>query len=184
MRFAILDSDFGSVVLFARASHLSRLDLVEAPAGARDRVRTQFPEAREEPRFFEEVEGLLRRYFRGEQVEFTMPLDLSELPAFTRRVLAETRKIPHGKLASYAMIAGRSGRPFGARAVGQALHRNPIPLIIPCHRVVKKDGSLGGFGMGLDMKVRLLALEGIRVDHLQTSMLPSQGDRGPGEGHR
>ena len=173
MRFAILESEFGSVVLFARASHLCRLDLVEAPAKARKYVEEQFPEAREQAGLFEEVEQLLRRYFKGEQVEFPIPLDLSGLPAFTRRVLAETRKIPHGRLASYAMIAGRSGQPNAARAVGQALHRNPIPLIIPCHRVIRRDGSLGGFGMGLDMKVKLLSLEGIQVEQLRRSMLSS-----------
>lgn len=171
MRFAIVDSDFGSVVLFARTSHLCRLDIVEAPAKARAWVRAQFPEAAEQSGLFKEVEQLLRRYFRGEQVKFPMPLDLSDLPPFTRRVLEETRRIPYGKLASYAMIAGRSGLQNAARAVGQALHRNPIPLIIPCHRVIRKDGSLGGFGMGLDMKVRLLSLEGIRVDDLQRSTL-------------
>jgi methylated-DNA-[protein]-cysteine S-methyltransferase len=69
------------------------------------------------------------------------------------------------------MIAKRLGRPFASRAVGQALKRNPIPIVVPCHRVVRGDGTLGGFDMGPDMKMRLLSLEGIRLDDLERSMI-------------
>ena len=173
MKFRIIDTDVGSIALFARSGRLCRLDLFKTPAEARKWAGKRFPEAEEQPRGFEEAAGLLRRYFRGERVEFSLPLDLSDLPPFFRRVLEETRKIPRGEVASYGTIAQRSGRPRGARAVGQALHRNPIPFIIPCHRVVRKDGSLGGFGMGLDMKVRLLSLEGVALDGDRRSVRPS-----------
>ncbi len=109
----------------------------------------------------------MRRYFSGEEVEFDIPVDLFGLEAFTRAVLTEIRHIPYGGLASYGAIARRLGRPSAARAVGQALARNPIPIVIPCHRIIRGDGSLGGFGMGLDMKERLLSIEGVDVHRLR-----------------
>lgn len=103
----------------------------------------------------------LRRYFRGESADFSrFELDLSKLPHFRRRVLLACRKIPRGKTASYAELARRVGSPRAARAVGQAMARNPIPIIIPCHRVIAADGSLGGYGGGLQVKRALLKLEG------------------------
>ena len=170
MKFSLLESDFGSIVLFARENHLSRLDLVASgPAEARSQVCAEFPEAIEQPRHFEAVAQLLRHYFRGERVAFDIPLDLVGLKAFTGRVLSETRKIPCGALASYGAIAERLALPHAARAVGQALRKNPIPIVIPCHRVVRSDGSLGGFALGLDMKVRLLSMEGVDTHRLRKS---------------
>ena len=94
-------------------------------------------------------------------MEFDIPVDLLGLKTFTSRVLTEIRHIPYGGLASYGTIARRLGCPNAARAVGQALARNPIPVVIPCHRIIRGDGSLGGFGLGLDMKVKLLSIEGV-----------------------
>jgi methylated-DNA-[protein]-cysteine S-methyltransferase len=102
---------------------------------------------------------------RPEWVEgrrFTVPLDLSGLSPFHRRVLQATRRIPYGRTATYRDLARRVGRPRAARAVGQAMARNPVPLVIPCHRVVAAGGGLGGFSGGLDLKRRLLALEDAR----------------------
>lgn len=101
----------------------------------------------------------LKRYFKGERVKFQVKLDLSSLLPFTKRVLKETRKIPYGETRTYREIAEAIGNPRASRAVGQALKRNPIPLIIPCHRVVSKDGGLGGFSLGLKVKKYLLELE-------------------------
>jgi len=98
-------------------------------------------------------------YLEGRLEEFDLPLDLRGSP-FRRRVLAAVRAIPYGETASYGDIARRAGAPGGARAAGQAVGANPIPLVIPCHRVIASNGSLGGFGLGLPMKRRLLALEG------------------------
>jgi len=103
---------------------------------------------------------------RPEWVEgrrFTVPLDLSGLSPFHRRVLQAARRIPYGRTATYSDLARRVGRPLAARAVGQAMARNPVPLVIPCHRVVASGGGLGGYGGGLDLKRRLLALEGARL---------------------
>ncbi len=107
----------------------------------------------------------LRRYFAGERVELGRhPVDVSEHPPFRQRALLAARTIGYGEVKTYAWVARRAGRPRGARAAGQAMSRNPIPLVIPCHRVIGSGGGLGGFGGGLGMKRALLALEGIRCD--------------------
>jgi methylated-DNA-[protein]-cysteine S-methyltransferase len=91
-------------------------------------------------------------------------VDLTVQPSFLRRALTAARGIPRGQVRSYAWLAAAAGNPRAARAAGQAMARNPVPIIIPCHRVVASDGSLGGFGGGLGMKRRLLALEGVRAE--------------------
>jgi methylated-DNA-[protein]-cysteine S-methyltransferase len=109
-----------------------------------------------------EVNGLadrLRRYARGEAVAFADPLDFDGASSFLRAVWEATRDIPHGQTSSYGGLAARVGRPGAARAVGQAMARNRWPIVVPCHRVLAGDGSLGGYGGGLDMKERLLRLE-------------------------
>ncbi len=98
-------------------------------------------------------------YLEGRLRAFDLPLDLRG-SSFRRRVLAAVSMIPYGETMSYGQIARRAGSPGGARAVGQAVGANPVPLIVPCHRVIASDGSLGGFGLGLPMKRRLLDLEG------------------------
>jgi methylated-DNA-[protein]-cysteine S-methyltransferase len=101
----------------------------------------------------------LRRYFAGERVALDLPLDLSDLPDFTRRVLRAVARIPYGETRSYGQIARAAARPGAARAVGQAVARNPLALIVPCHRVIGSGGALVGFGGGLDVKRRLLDME-------------------------
>ncbi len=102
----------------------------------------------------------LEDYFAGKEVSFSdFPVDLSWATPFTRKVLEETRKIPWGKTVSYGELAKRVGNPRAFRAVGQALGRNLLPIIIPCHRVIGKKGDLVGFGLGLSWKKKLLELE-------------------------
>ena len=100
----------------------------------------------------------LREYFAGERATFDLPLN-PDGNAFERRVWAELARIPYGDTASYAEIARRIGRPGAARAVGRANARNPIAIVVPCHRVIGSDGSLTGYAGGLDAKRALLALE-------------------------
>jgi len=102
----------------------------------------------------------LRAYFAGRLRAFELPIDLGGLSAFQRRVLMATAAIPAGRLASYGDIARRIGRPGGSRAVGQALGRNPVPIVIPCHRVIAAGGRIGGYAGGLGIKRTLLRLEG------------------------
>lgn len=111
----------------------------------------------------EETARLLVRYFDGEPVSFDLPVALEGATEFGNRVLEACAEIPRGKTRSYGEIAAAVGCPRGARAVGQALGRNPVPIIIPCHRVIGADGSLTGFGEGLTMKRRLLELERVSV---------------------
>lgn len=102
----------------------------------------------------------MRRYFEGDAVAFDEPLEPTIGTEFQRRVWAITRDIPRGHTRSYGQIAHLAGSPGAARAVGQAMARNPWPIIVPCHRVLGSDGSLTGFGGGVDMKRRMLQLEG------------------------
>lgn len=102
-------------------------------------------------------------YLAGDRVSFDLALDLEGMSPFHREALAVCASIPYGQTRTYAELARELGKPGGARAVGNAMARNPIPLVIPCHRVLRSDGSLGGFGGGLSVKRRLLEMEGGRL---------------------
>ncbi len=101
----------------------------------------------------------LRRYAAGKLVRWSVPLDLSSGTGFQQEVWRVLLTIPRGETRSYGWVAKKIGRPHAARAVGAACGANPLPVIVPCHRVIAGDGSIGGFGGGLSMKRRLLALE-------------------------
>ena len=110
----------------------------------------------------------VQRYFAGDPASFDdLPLDLSSVPPFRRAVLEAVRRIPRGQVRSYSAIAAALGNPRAARAVGGAMARNPVCIIVPCHRVIASDGRLGGFGGGLPMKQRLLDME--HRSHLQAT---------------
>ena len=102
----------------------------------------------------------LTEYFAGERTEFDLPIALAGTE-FQKDVWMALADIPYGKTISYAELAGMVGRPTAFRAVGQANGANPIPIVLPCHRVVASGGGIGGYGGGLAMKRRLLALEGV-----------------------
>ena len=107
----------------------------------------------------------LRAYLAGESVDFSLDLvALDSCPAFQQAVLRATARIPRGRVGTYGGIAAHLDKPGAARAVGNALANNPFPLLIPCHRVIRSGGHLGGFGGGLDLKRTLLALEGIEAN--------------------
>lgn len=115
------------------------------------------------------------RWFEGREVD--LPLDMSGCTAFQRRVMEEVRRIPRGSVRSYADVARAVGRPGAARAVGQVMATNPLALWVPCHRVVRSDGRLGGYsGGGPEIKRRLLELEGV------PQAAPSKALAGPGGG--
>lgn len=107
----------------------------------------------------------LREFFRGERDHFDLPLDLGQMSPFQSRVLLAAAQVRRGQVTTYGELARRIRRPGAARAVGQALARNPLPIILPCHRVLASDGSLGGYSApgGLRIKARLLAMEGARL---------------------
>jgi O-6-methylguanine DNA methyltransferase len=110
-------------------------------------------------RLAEQAREELLQYLDGERSYFTVPVDLTHLPRFQHQVLDEARRIPFGEVRSYSYLAGRIDHPRAARAVGTALGRNPVPFIVPCHRVLREDESLGGYAFGLPLKSDLLDLE-------------------------
>jgi methylated-DNA-[protein]-cysteine S-methyltransferase len=106
-------------------------------------------------------------YFAGELHDFELPLDWSLISGFNRQVLRELASgVPYGAVVGYGDLADRVGRPGAAQAVGAAMGANPLPVVVPCHRVVESDGGLGGFGGGLETKRKLLALEGVLPEPL------------------
>jgi methylated-DNA-[protein]-cysteine S-methyltransferase len=108
----------------------------------------------------DDVRRELDEYFRGARRSFDLRLDRRLMSPFMKDVLGATARVPFGRLATYGQIAGRIGRPRAARAVGAALGANPIPIVVPCHRVIGAAGNLTGYGGGLPRKELLLRLEG------------------------
>lgn len=111
------------------------------------------------PRLLDPTHRQLDGYFAGHLHAFELTVDLAALPAFQRGVLEELQRVPYGGTATYAELAVRVGKPRAARAVGGALNRNPVPIVVPCHRIVGSSGSLTGYAGGLERKRALLALE-------------------------
>lgn len=109
----------------------------------------------------------VQAYFAGERHGFELPLDWSLISGFHREVLRELASgVPFGTVVGYGDLAGRVGQPGAAQAVGMAMGANPLPVVVPCHRVVESGGGIGGFGGGLETKRRLLALEGVLPEPL------------------
>ena len=166
-RYAAYKSPFGELYLLAGEKGIVAVSLGESFELFRRRYDLMAPGAwkqvkPETDRTLRSAVAALRAFFdKGEPLPDTIPLDPRGTP-FRRKVWAALRKIPHGKTLSYGEVAQRVGSPGASRAVGSACGSNPIPLFIPCHRVVAFDGSLGGFGGGLKMKEKLLALEASR----------------------
>ena len=129
-------------------------------------VRSLGPDAVEAPAPLPRFQRAVVDYFEGKRARFPIEIDLSSVPPFYRSVLEACRRIPYGQTASYADLARAVGKPNAARAVGGAMARNPLPLVVPCHRVLRADGSIGGFSSahGVDEKIRLLRLENAALD--------------------
>jgi methylated-DNA-[protein]-cysteine S-methyltransferase len=102
----------------------------------------------------------LDEYFDGKRRNFDLPIDVALVAEFNRRVLGELARVPYGEVVTYGELAARAERPRAARAVGTVMNRNPLPIVLPCHRVIGANGSLTGYGGGLERKEKLLRLEG------------------------
>jgi methylated-DNA-[protein]-cysteine S-methyltransferase len=159
---AELDSPLGRLLVAVTARGLLR---VAFEGEDRDRVLSQI--AREiSPRILEsagatdEARRELEEFFQAERTRFGLKVDRRLIHGIAREVLRATSRIPYGQMSTYGTVARQIGRPTAARAVGRALGSNPIPIVIPCHRVIGASGSLTGYGGGLDRKVALLELEG------------------------
>ena len=153
--YTYIDSPVGRLLL---AGDRRGLKLIEFPTGkAGIRHREDWERWDEH---FSLVTAQLREYFAGKRRAFDIPLNLSGTP-FQLGVWAKLREIRYGTTVSYADIARAIGRPRAVRAVGAANGQNPIPIVVPCHRVIGKNGSLTGYGGGLEVKAMLLRIEGV-----------------------
>ncbi|NQT30893.1 MAG: methylated-DNA--[protein]-cysteine S-methyltransferase [Deltaproteobacteria bacterium] len=160
LKYAISNIGAGWVGVLGSNSGLLRVTLPQGTAREVEwRLGDRVKEAMRADDFFGNLLGRLGGYFAGQRVTFADELDLSRATAFQREVWRLTRLIPYGETRSYGWVAEQLGKAGAGRAVGQALGRNPLPVIVPCHRVVAKDGGLGGYSGGVAEKDYLLRLE-------------------------
>ena len=164
VRWDTLDTPFGSTYAAVTGAGLARVSWHESNRDAFLKGLESSFAGRpvvHDSRGVAEAGRQLDEYFGGRRTRFELPVDLSLVSDFDRRVLDVVREIPSGRVLTYADVARRIGSPSAARAVGNAVGRNPVPIVIPCHRVIRSDGTLGGYsGGGVGYKRRLLALEG------------------------
>ena len=161
-KYTIFKTDAGWLCIVGSSEGIRRVTL------PRQSCQEAFMEAGEEIKYatqssraFKDLAARFSLYYRGGNTKFPDRLDLTGATLFQRKVWQATRLISYGETRSYAWVANRINNPKAVRASGQALGKNPLPVIVPCHRVISSDGKLGGFSGGLDMKRRLLSLEGI-----------------------
>jgi methylated-DNA-[protein]-cysteine S-methyltransferase len=169
--YRILQTPFGEIGLVwtetATAFRLRRIFLPLPDGTVIDRVTEAFPyAAARNAADADKFSNSLIQAIQGQSADFNFDiLDLNPATPFQRSVLSRCFLIPRGRVITYGTLASATGTPRGARAIGMVMAGNPFPLIIPCHRVVRADRSLGGFGGGLAMKKALLVHEGVRFDH-------------------
>ncbi|MGW0765045.1 methylated-DNA--[protein]-cysteine S-methyltransferase [Streptomyces sp. NPDC002676] len=171
--WAVVDSGIGPLMLAATGEGLVNV-IFHATDAVRDRALERLAarlgsQPAEDPGspLLAEAIRQLEAYFAGERHDFDLPLDWSLISGFNRQVLRELASgVPYGTVVGYGDLAGRVGQPGGAQAVGAAMGANPLPVVVPCHRVVESDGGIGGFGGGLETKRKLLALEGVLPEPL------------------
>ena len=162
VNYAVFETDWGWIGAAGSPVGLMTLSLPRAKSGdALMLLGEHAMKGCENVVLFQDLAKELRSYLAGKPVEFNDRLDLAEATRFQREVWTMTRQIPYGESRSYSWIASRLGNPGACRAVGQALGQNPLPILIPCHRVLAASGAVGGFSGGLDIKKRLLQLEDI-----------------------
>ncbi len=162
--YATADSPVGKLLVATTPRGLVRIAYLD---GDEDEVLEELaarisPRVLRAPRRVDEPRRELEQYFAGERGAFELPLDWQLTHGFSRRVLQATARIPFGAVSSYKEVADEAGSPRGHRAAGNALGHNPMPIVVPCHRVLHSGGGLGGYTGGLDRKRVLLGIEGIR----------------------
>jgi methylated-DNA-[protein]-cysteine S-methyltransferase len=161
--YARLDSPVGTLVLASTPQGLARVAYVDE--GQEDAIIEEIaarlsPRMLSAPRRLDEPRRELDEYFAGRRRAFDLTLDLRLLSDFTRRILPATAEIPYGEVSTYKAVAAAAGSPRGSRAAGNALGSNPLPIVLPCHRVLHSGGGLGGYTGGLARKRVLLGIEG------------------------
>lgn len=171
IEYSIQESPLGIIVLAAKNGRIYRLIIKSGELNQIKReIEAVFPESVYTEKPFRHIWKDLDRYFNGEKVKFRAEVDTSAFKPFTRKVLNELADIPYGELRSYGWIGRRLGYHNASRAVGQAVGRNPVPIIIPCHRIIRENGTIGGFSSGIGIKEKLLSIEGsilnVRQKHI------------------
>jgi methylated-DNA-[protein]-cysteine S-methyltransferase len=163
---ATVDSPLGTLLAAGTSRGLVMLAYDDASLDARlERLaRDVSPRILDSPERLDPVRRQLEEYFEGRRRRFEVPLDWSLSRGYAREVLRRTAEIPYGGASSYAEIAYLAGSPRGWRAAGNALGANPMPIVVPCHRVLASGGGIGGYTGGLDRKRFLLALEGVEPE--------------------
>lgn len=162
LAYCEIDSPVGSLLAVATPEGLLKLGYPNRSVGEQLEwlAAEVSPRLLEAPARLDDVRRELDEYFAGERRSFDVPLDWRLTSGFVNRVLRETARIPFGETRSYAEMAASAGSPRAFRAAGSALGANPIPIVVPCHRVLRSGGALGGYGGGLEVKRALLELEG------------------------
>jgi methylated-DNA-[protein]-cysteine S-methyltransferase len=161
--YATTDSPFGPLLLAATPRGLVRINLptYEPEETLEELAERISPRLLEAPGRLDAARRQLDLYFDGKLTEFDLPLDWQLTHDFRRRVVRAIHRIPYGQTRSYTEIAAKAGNERAVRAAGTACGANPIPIVVPCHRVLRSGGALGGYGGGLPMKEALLRLEGV-----------------------
>ncbi|MEX0973079.1 MAG: methylated-DNA--[protein]-cysteine S-methyltransferase [Solirubrobacterales bacterium] len=161
--YANVDSPFGPLLLASTPRGLVKLSLPNIDPGEtlEDLAARISPRVLEAPGRLDDVRRQLDLYFAGRLREFDLPLDWQLSKGFRRRALRAIDRIPYGGTRSYTQIAASAGNERAVRAAGTACGSNPIPIVVPCHRVLRSGGALGGYGGGLPMKEALLEMEGV-----------------------
>lgn len=158
--YAVVDSPLGALTAAITPRGLVRLAYPGEERVLEELSTRISPRVLEMPAKLDRLRRQLDEYFEGSLRRFRFELDWTLVGPFGRKILAATAKIPYGTVASYGEVATRTGNPRASRAAGNALGSNPIPIVVPCHRVVRSGGALGGYTGGLDRKEFLLRLEG------------------------
>jgi methylated-DNA-[protein]-cysteine S-methyltransferase len=158
--YARTDSPIGTLLVAVSRHGVVRVAFPEEHDVEQDLADTVSPRVLHSLRATQDVRRELDEYFDGRRHAFEVPVDWSAVHGFTRKVLRATTRIPFGSVLTYTEVAGWAGNARASRAAGNALHANPIPIVVPCHRVLRSGGNLGGYGGGPDRKRYLLELEG------------------------
>ena len=159
--YDLVDTPLGTLLVAASEAGLCRISYDPEPEREVERLaRALGTRILRSPKPVDEVRRQLDEYFERRRHEFDLDVDLRLTADFSRRVLEELAKVPYGETTTYGELAARAARPRAARAVGMVMNRNPLPIVLPCHRVVGANGKLVGYGGGLDRKEQLLRLEG------------------------
>jgi methylated-DNA-[protein]-cysteine S-methyltransferase len=160
--FDVVESPVGPLLVAASERGLCRIWFRPDPEEQLERLARDFgPRVLRSAASVDAARRQLDEYFAGRRRAFDLPVDVRAAAPFAQRVLAELALVPFGETTTYGALAQRVGAPRAARAVGTVMNRNTIPIVLPCHRVVGANGSLTGYAGGLDVKERLLRLEGV-----------------------